>query len=351
VQRSATLDGVRGIAIALVVGFHTLGTFAPKTLHPLLWPLAGGTLGVDLFFVLSGYLLVRSWESNRSVGRFWGRRARRVLPAYWLSLAVLVPLLAPELLHHAGRLALFVTMQPFLAPRLPWAVNASYWSLTPEIHFYLLLPVLYALLTKLGTRRTLLIVFALSIVWRIATTSHYHFPADMLPGRLDQFAVGMAAATAGERARAFATRRSALLAGGALAVLLSGYGWTFWRTGGDPPHVIEALAHPVIGLLIGVAFLRLRHVGRVRLLEAKPVAALGAVSYSLYLWHLPVVMLVRRLGRTGWFVLLAVTAALLVATVSYFVIERPLMRRAARAPREGAEPPPSLEPQPSAALT
>jgi peptidoglycan/LPS O-acetylase OafA/YrhL len=342
VQRSATFDGVRGVAIALVVGFHALGTFAPKTLHPLLWPLAGGTLGVDLFFVLSGFLLVRSWEANRSLGRFWGRRARRVLPAYWLSLAVLIPLQAPQLLHDVGRLALFVTMQPFLAPRLPWTVNASYWSLTPEIHFYLLLPLLYALLTKLGTRRTLLIVFALSIVWRIATTSHYHFPADMLPGRLDQFAVGMAAATAGERARALATRGWALAAGFALLVIVSGYGWAFWRTGGDPPHVIEALAHPVIGLLIAVGFLRLRHVGRVRLLEAKPIAALGAVSYSLYLWHLPVLMLVRHLGRTGWFVGAGVGAALVVATVSYFVIERPLLRRAQRSSRTDPQPVPAF---------
>src|SRR5439155_4551323 len=143
------------------------------------------------------YLLVRSWESNRSLAAFWGKRARRVLPAYWLSLAVLVPLQAPHLLHDAGRLALFASMQTSLLPRLPWAVNASYWTLTPEVHFYLLLPVLYALLSRLGTRRTLLIVFVLSIAWRIFSTSHYHFPADLLPGRIDQFAVGMAAATAG----------------------------------------------------------------------------------------------------------------------------------------------------------
>src|SRR5205823_4326039 len=174
-----------------------------------------------------------------------------------------------------------------------------YWSLTPEIHFYLLLPLVYAMLNKLGTRRTLAILFALSIVWRIFSTSHYHFPADLLPGRIDQFAIGMAAATAGKRARVFASRWCALLAGGALAVILPGYGWLFWRTGGDPPHLVEAFAHPAVGVLLGIAFLRVRHTGRVRALETKPVVALGVVSYSLYLWHLPVLMLVRRIGGAG----------------------------------------------------
>ena len=333
-QRSPALDGIRGVAIALVVGFHALGTFAPRRLHPLLWPVAGGTLGVDLFFVLSGYLLVTSWESKRSLATFWRRRATRILPAYWLSLLVLVPLQAPHLLHDAGRLALFASMQTFLAPRLPWAVNASYWSLTPEIHFYLLLPLVYAALSKLGTRRTLVIVFALSIVWRIFSTSHYHFPADLLPGRIDQFAIGMAAATAGKRARILASRWCALAAIGALGLVLPLYGWLFWRTGGDPPHLVETFAHPVVGLLLGVTFLRIRHVGRIRALEAKPVAALGVVSYSLYLWHLPVLMLVRRIGSAGPCLAGAVVAALVVGIVSYFVVERPLLRRRATRPSE-----------------
>jgi peptidoglycan/LPS O-acetylase OafA/YrhL len=341
VQRSATLDGIRGVAIALVVGFHALGTFAPPRLHPLLWPLAGGTLGVDLFFVLSGYLLVTSWESTQSVTSFWRKRARRLLPAYWVSLMVLVPLQAPHLLHDAGRLALFASMQTSLAPRLPWAVNASYWSLTPEIHFYLLLPLIYAALSKLGTRRTLVLVFALSIAWRIFSTSHYHFPADLLPGRIDQFAIGMAAATAGERARAFASRWCALSAAGALGIALPLYGWVFWRTGGDPPHVLEALIHPAVGLLLGIMFLRLRNGGRVRALEAKPLAALGIVSYSLYLWHLPVLMLVRRIGNAGACLVGGVAAALIVGVVSYLVIERPLLRRRTTRPIQ-PEPAPAL---------
>jgi len=334
VQRSATLDGIRGVAIALVVGFHALGTFAPPKLHPLLWPLAGGTLGVDLFFVLSGYLLVTSWESSRSVTGFWRRRARRLLPAYWVSLLVLVPLQAPHLLHDFGRLALFASMQTSLLPRLPWAVNASYWTLTPEIHFYMLLPVIYAALSKLGTRRTLFIVFAVSIVWRIFSTSHYHFPADLLPGRIDQFAIGMAAATAGERARALATRWCALAAAGGLGVVLPLYGWVFWNTGGDPPHLVEAFAHPAVGVLLGIAFLRVRHGGRIRALEAKPIAALGVVSYSLYLWHLPVLMLVRRTGDAGACLVGGLAAAVIVGVVSYFVVERPLLRRRPTRPTE-----------------
>jgi peptidoglycan/LPS O-acetylase OafA/YrhL len=339
VQRSATLDGIRGVAIALVVGFHAMGTFTPPRLHPLLWPLAGGTLGVDLFFVLSGYLLVTSWESKRSLRTFWRRRLTRIFPAYWLSLAILIPLQAPHLLHELPHIALFASLQTFLVPRLPWAVNASYWSLTPEIHFYLLLPLIYAVLTKLGARRTLVILFAISVAWRIFSTSHYHFPADLLPGRIDQFAIGMAAATAGEGARAFAQRWCAVAAGVALAIALPLYGWIFWTTGGDPPHLFEALAHPAVGVLLGIAFLRLRFSGRVRALESKPIVALGAVSYSLYLWHLPVLMLVHKIGRAGPHLVAGVVAALIVAIVSYFAVERPLLRRRTHRPVEPqAEP-------------
>jgi peptidoglycan/LPS O-acetylase OafA/YrhL len=342
-QRSPTIDGVRGLAVLLVLAFHTLGTFSPPSLHPLLWPLAGGTLGVDIFFVLSGFLLVRSWEASRSLKTFWWRRARRILPAYWVSLAVLVPLQAPHLLHDMKSLALFASMQTFLQPRLPWAVNAAYWSLTPEVHFYFLLPALYALGERLGTRRTLVVVFALSLLWRAFSTSHYHFPADLLPGRIDQFVAGMAAATAGSRMPALATRRAALLAAGALAVVVPVYGWMFWRTGGDPPHLVEALVHPLLGALIAIGFVRLGHVGHVRVLAARPLAALGAVSYSVYLWHLPLLVIVRRFGKDGWVLVAAVGAALCAGVVSYLVVERPFLRTRRRADDAPPAPPAPVE--------
>ena len=331
-HRSATLDGVRGLAVAAVVGFHTLGTFAPATLHPLLWPVAGGILGVDLFFVLSGYLLARSWQANPSLADFWRRRARRLLPAYWVSLAILIPLSAPHLLRSPGRLALFATMQSSLVRALPWDVNASYWSLTPEVQFYLLLPALFVLLTKLGLRRTIVIVFAVSIVWRLFTTSHYHHPADLVPGRIDQFAVGMAAAVAGERLQALATRRVALAAVGGLGVVVPVYGYLFWTSGGDPHHLVEACVHPAVGALLGLLFLRLARVHRVRVLEPRPLRALGIVSYSLYLWHLPVLMLARSAGgRAAAHVFAGVAGSLLAAALSYVVVERPVLRTPRRA--------------------
>jgi hypothetical protein len=158
------LDGLRGVAVLAVVGWH-LSRFVGRDLGvtknhvPMAWwPLGIGRLGVDIFFVLSGLLVVRSWTSMRrgtphlggALVEFARRRAGRILPAYWLSLVVLVPLVGAQLMHEPRRLALFATLNSYVQYRLPGRVNMVYWSLTTEWHFYVLVPLVAWLMLRFG---------------------------------------------------------------------------------------------------------------------------------------------------------------------------------------------------------
>ncbi|MGH9041284.1 MAG: acyltransferase family protein, partial [Acidimicrobiia bacterium] len=126
--RGLLLDAVRGLAVVSVVAYHcftlaVVDTRPEGALGPGWWVLGAGSLGVDLFFVLSGFLLVGSWERCRrrhpeglwaALREYARNRALRILPAYWVSLVVLLPLAAPGLLTSPGglgRIALLGTLQ------------------------------------------------------------------------------------------------------------------------------------------------------------------------------------------------------------------------------------------------
>ena len=117
-SRWPVLDGFRGLAVLVVVGYHAVKLVleAQDLVHagpaPLaLWPLGLGKFSVDAFFVLSGFLIVTAWDRRPEIGPFFGRRIRRLWPAYLLSVLVLVPLLRPATFGSAGDVFLLLTMQ------------------------------------------------------------------------------------------------------------------------------------------------------------------------------------------------------------------------------------------------
>ena len=243
-SRARVLDSARGLAVVSVVAYHcftlTVVEARPDGGVGVGWAALGaGSLGVDLFFVLSGFLLVGSWRASRrrhgpsyggAVADYGRRRLLRIVPAYWASLLVLVPLTAPALLaaeDWARRLALLTTLQQYVDKDLPGQVNLVYWSLTTEVHFYLLLPLLSAVLLRVRGRVLLPACLILAVAWRLWAPGH--LPESWIFGRLDQFVAGMAAAglvaaadagQPGRIVRAVADRRM----GAVLGVLLAGVG-------------------------------------------------------------------------------------------------------------------------------
>ena len=363
----AALDGVRAIAVALVLADHG---GVPG--------MSGGFLGVDVFFVLSGFLITSLLLDE--VGRtgriglksFWIRRARRLLPA--LIVMVLAVVTARELfaaeatanLRDEAVAALFwmsnwlfvAQHTDYFSQGAPPSPLQHTWSLAVEEQYYLLWPLmvtavvagLAALAYRRGTPltpralRTAVFVLACAGVLASAAASitlaadaslnRVYFGTDT---RVQALLVGAAAA-------ALVVRDWRGLAAG-VTVLRSR--WTRWTARLLPALglvVLVLAAHGATGsaeefrhgLLIVVAVAAVLVIAPValdqdgpvaRLLSAGPLVGLGAISYGVYLWHWPIFLLVNgeRTGVTGWQLFaLRCAATLAVAAVSWWLIEQPI---------------------------
>ena len=343
----AALDGVRALAVIAVLLFH--GGY-----------LRGGWLGVDLFFVLSGYLITSLLMiEHRSTGRiglvaFWGRRARRLLPALLLLVAA-VALYAWAQVGAAdlGRvrsdglasLAFVANWHDVLQGASYWdrGLSPSYfahaWSLAVEEQMYLVWPILLGWVLGRRRGRAPEVVVRLSLAVAAASAalqvglaaagaSHERV---YLGTDTRLVAVALGAFVAGWRRRRSAGGSSvavrewgAVAAGVGLLALwwgLEGTSDTTYRGGLLLASFLGAV------LVAGAADPRSRVLQAT--LGATPLRAVGRISYGLYLWHWPLflVLSARRTGLDGLALLalrLVVTAA--VATASWYLVERPVLR-------------------------
>jgi len=342
------LDGVRGVAILLVVVSHlrVLDIFGITGIAFVDNLMRGGWLGVDLFFVLSGFLitalLLDEQASNGRVrfGAFYGRRALRLLPAlYVMLLAHAIYTLAtslpwrPEFLTIRSSIFYVFNWQAVDDPSSVAPGLGLLWSLSIEEQFYLVWPAI--LLGLLGLRRrastvaaVLLTAIALIAIHRAILWEHGLDWANALirtDTHADGLLVGALLASLWVRGRT-PTRGVAAGAWLGTAVLIACQEWTtpdksFVPMGGYTLIAVAA-ALIVLGAVDG------RWAGT-RVLEWAPLRLLGRVSYGVYLWHLPVIIAVDRYGAT-WgprkriVVALAITA--LATTLSWVLIERPALR-------------------------
>jgi len=350
------LDGVRALAVLAVMAFHGGVSFLP-----------GGFLGVDAFFVLSGFLITSLLLDERlATGRialaaFWGRRARRLLPALLLVLVVVAVagrwLLDPgalQLLRADSLAALFYVANwrmllrrdggYFAATATPSPLEHT-WSLGIEEQFYLLWPVLLLLL--LARRPRLRALLALCVAGAIASAvvaaalfhpgvdpSRVYYGTDT---RAQALLVGAALATAlalgrpaawspGRLARLSRTAGLAALAG----ALGTAWAWTHAAGTSRGLYAGGFLAVAAATAAI-IAHIVLAPTGlTARVLSRPPLPAIGRISYGLYLWHWPVFQAVtaERSGWAGWPLLaLRVSIAFGLALASYLLVEQPVRRR------------------------
>ncbi len=361
--RIVGLDGIRGLAALFVVVNHVfLRAFPgyPVDTAPF-WAawFIYGRFAVVVFIVLSGFSLALSparhgWRLD-GIAPFARRRARRILPAYWAALgfSLLVAWLVMPPPGQAAPDAASVVVNGLLVENLIGAPspNRSFWSMAVEAQLYLVLPLLLLLVRRIGAVRMLATVTVI-----VAAVDLLAAPGSRLdtfviqspPDLAALFALGvLTAGIVGARDRLRRLPWPALAAAAALPVLLTiwweGSVWTadrlFWVDLGLGPAVACLLAALATG----------RPAALVRLLDARPLRSLGLSSYSLYLTHGPVVVVVYevivagrvRAGVPAFLVTLALAIPLAIVCAHCFatVFERgSVSRRRARraAPRERA---------------
>jgi peptidoglycan/LPS O-acetylase OafA/YrhL len=294
--------------------------------------------GVDLFFILSGYLITQILlrDSERTgfkklLGQFYLRRAERILPAYVLALALLYPMVHVELRHYWYYYAFFLQNVPFAFHMLSWSALLPLWSLAVDQHFYLVWPVLVYFLPRHLLTPVLVAIVVGSPVLRWVCTPLFVYPETiytLTPFRLDDMAFGALAAVWLPRLDAKRTVRWAQVAmvmGAAAYALLGVHPW--FRRGANTA-VFNSLAYSLNLVVLGGLFVwtvLAEDSWLARVLSTAPLRGLGRISYMFYLLHLGV--LIVTIGNFGVVIGAAVgfvvTAAL--ATVSWFAVERPVL--------------------------
>lgn len=344
---------MRGMAALLVVGFHAVAIWTyfgpgfPGT--PLARFLDAGWIGVDFFFVLSAFLLslpILTKPEQVKTSGFWrtyaAKRWLRIAPPYYVSILVVLVLTQQVnyLWTHSGDVALHALYAHNFSPQSTLAINPVYWTLAVEFQFYLILPA-FALLF-LGRRwpYALAASLGISLAWRAAFYDGSHWLQTVqsnaqLPAMIGHFALGVAAARIYQEGRAPSPRR--WLAGLIASLGLIASPFLLVQRWDQPSNLWqetwlinllmrELIAAGFAGILLLVL---LRPSPMSRVLSSAPMRALGTISYSLYLVHFPIQIFlgvwVPALATGGFWLYFfsAVGAAVLGATVFYWVTERP----------------------------
>ncbi|MDB5223203.1 MAG: acyltransferase 3 family protein [Chitinophagaceae bacterium] len=352
--RIKELDGLRGIAILLVVSFHYINNQLVDNNDKLSQLLAKitsyGWVGVDLFLVLSGFLigniLIANKNSPNYFKTFYSRRIVRIIPNYFLLLIIFaciwnipnfknnyflgdkssIPLWSYFLMVHN----FFMAYNDNLGNR---ALSVT-WSIGIEEQFYLFFPFLVYHTNKRGLLFILIsLVFTAIIIRSLFITWVPKYV--LLPSRMDGLSLGFIVAYAYSENVLFKHKEIvARLASGILAILLLGCGYFYWRYNdlGLVKHTLFAL---IFSMLLIFALISNNSLYG-KLLKSKILIWIGTISYSLYLFHYAILGIAYHIyGKTGIGIhsqkdiiitLCAFIAALGVSWLIYRLLEQPMVR-------------------------
>lgn len=333
-QYRPEIDGLRAVAVLPVILFHAgFGVFS------------GGFIGVDVFFVISGYLITNILLHDLSSGKFsilqfYERRARRIVPALFTVMLACLPFayvwMLPSQLEEFSKSIISVVL--FSSNIFFWSQEGYFasaselkpllhtWSLAVEEQYYLVFPFFLAFLSRAGRRRVFLSVIFLAILsfllaewgWRNAPNANFY----LAPTRAWELLGGsICAFLAADRAQ---RSSNALSAAGLSLILLS----IFCYGDSTPFPGVYALG-PVLGAMLIILFAG-QGTWVARLLSSRGLVGVGLISYSAYLWHQPLYAFarLRSLTEPGQALMLLLAAAsLLLAWATWRYVEQPFRRR------------------------
>jgi peptidoglycan/LPS O-acetylase OafA/YrhL len=365
------LTGVRALAALWVFLYHAWLAGGAKPvefqfagLHANLTPwFAFGWLGLDIFFILSGFLLTRQeWIRHERdgadapvaqtrhflsfYGTFLRRRILRVYPAYYGCLALLLVLAATHLyLRLPGRMELLLhlgmmhnAIEAYIA-----TMNGVFWTLPFEWTFYLVFPFLFVLLVRRGPWTLALVAAALVLTSKaVVLETNDGYWQTQLPIRLDAFVFGMCAGRYAARAP-LARRWASIAFFAGLVVLFSTPLMFSDLPTGNHYYTSRGLGRQLwiqLGVILMLLGMTGEHHPGVTIFGNKLVVGLGLISYSIYLFHVPVMeMFIIHRPQLGFLATLpygmalvlsvAFPSVILVSYISYKLIEQPFQRHRA----------------------
>ena len=358
-MRFPLVDLLRGFSALLVVFYHVL------QLRP--WPnfdTTGigklpmmGWVGVDMFFVISGFVIGKTAMDGHRSGQAWrqryfSRRLTRIVPLYLATLAVWVILVNPTILTYRWASVYHIATHLGFVHNL-WhethgSINPPNWSVGLEMQFYLLIAICAPWLVKNGIGKILVIWIAVAWTWKFGSTMLYppgasapliqFIYASQLPGVLDEFVFGVVIAKlvqanslqfSWHRLTAWGAAAAALLTAAWITVGMGELYWTsaatiiFWRTLACAGFAALLACMVMIPYSGGWA--------------TRPFRYLGEISYGIYLWHMPV--LATFLAKTQWqglqLLLATFACTITLAAISWHGFEK--LWVAGPGPRQGAK--------------
>ena len=318
-QRFPLIDVLRGFSALLVVFYHVLAhrdwpNFDTTGIGKL--PMLGW-IGVDMFFVISGFVIGKTAMDGYRSGQPWRhhyfeRRLRRIVPLYVTTIALYLFLVNPEILRHGWASVMHVAAHLGFVHNI-WhethgSINPPNWSVGLEMQFYVLMALSAPWLVRTATWKVFMVWVSIAIAWKYATTLALppgasipiiqFIYASQLPGVLDEFVCGICIAKLlHANALQFTRLRFLLWASAAVALLTAawitvGTGALYWQSATTIILWRTLVCAGFAALLACVVMLPVSGGWLMR-----PFRYLGEISYGIYLWHMPV--LLTLLGKTN----------------------------------------------------
>jgi peptidoglycan/LPS O-acetylase OafA/YrhL len=356
------IDILRGVAAIMVMLYHVIviGNF---TTFPSWGPfqiLRNGWMGVNLFFVISGFVITLSLsrekiaKPNKARLNFMTRRWFRIAPLYYFTIFIFIAFLQPHLLFlsaksmaaHFGTHALFLHN---LHPQTTGSIVGPNWTVALEMQFYLLMSFLITILFT-WNRFKLLLIFVLSAwIWRYSTTLYLEpgksvvndqsILSNMLPGTLDQFFVGILLALLWLSSRETESKLSKRFERSALNCLLYmclfsvSFAFNLYllsHTNYWSNTLMIVFYKTMLAFSFGLLVLAFMTIPNKRFVIDLPLQYLGRISYGIYLWH--IIVLVTIMERMPWLIgykLMFIVSAISIslASMSYHLIEKPMIEK------------------------
>jgi peptidoglycan/LPS O-acetylase OafA/YrhL len=358
------VDILRGFAAVSVVVYHVIELFGWTSFPisgPLIW-FRIGWMGVDLFFVISGFVIALSAFSGiDKLGSklfrwdFLRKRIVRIVPLHYLTILVFLVFIMPALLFESfwKNLVSHLIFVHNFSVNLHGGINGVNWSIATEMQFYMLMLVIAPWLRIARLWKIFGLFILTSWLWRFGVTIliepdkvHGTLPvfvaATQLPGMLDEFAIGILLARlvrTQEGSRIFSYFSNNLTRIAAVWFLVGIFAWLtlllFWRFASywDNPLMV-ILFRTLLGLTFGAVLFAACLYTPSGLLKKllSPFYYLGTISYGIYLWHLPVIL---SLKRVLWItpqhaLLLTLGITSIFAMISWHFFEQPLIQKYSR---------------------